>query len=246
MIIYGRNPVKEAIVAQQKIEKIYIQFGAQGPAIEEIYVAAKKNSIPISTMDKRKFIDFAKTNSIDIDSAQSVIAITPIVKFLTLEELLTKLFESNSQTLVAVDGITDPQNLGAIIRTIECSGAVGLILPESNSAPINSTVVKASAGALAHCHIAKVHSLPIALKDIVNAGFQIIGTDANSTQSYTEIDYSEPHCIIIGSEGSGMQHQVKKLCTSLVSLPLKGKVDSLNASVTAGIMLYEVLRQKSS
>lgn len=244
MILYGRNPVKEAIIANQKIEKIYIQYGSQGAGIDEIYTHAKKNHIPISTMDKRKFIDFAKTNGINIDSSQGVIAFTPLVKFLTLEELITLSFESESKTIVAVDGITDPQNLGAIIRTIECSGAIGLILPESNSSPINPTVAKASAGALAHCTIAKVHSLPIALKDIANAGFKIIGTDASSTTMYNQIDYSEPHCIIIGSEGFGMQSQVKKQCTQLVSLPLKGKVDSLNASVTAGIMLYEVLRQK--
>ncbi len=246
MVISGRNPVKEAIVAKQKIEKIYIQFGAQGPSIQDIIVFAKKNGIIISTMDKRKFIDFAKTNGVDPDSSQGVIALTPSVDFLTLEDLMTKTFESESQTIVAVDGITDPQNLGAIIRTIECSGSVGLIIPETHTAPINSTVIKASAGAIAHCNIARVHSLSVALKDLSNAGFQIIGTDASSDVSYSDFDYSQPHCLIIGSEGSGMQQNVKRQCTQLLSIPIKGKVDSLNASVTTGIILYEILRQRTN
>ena len=244
--IFGRNAVTEALNSDSGIEKIYLSFNAHGSNINRIYSLAKKNRVPVTKFDKRKFSDLEKKAGISGNS-QGVIALISQVTTLSLDELLSFAKETEKYpVIVALDGITDPQNLGAISRSVECSGASGIILPVRESAPITSTAVKTSAGAINHIKISKVNNLAYALEKCKDEGFWIAGTDMDSDKNYTDKIYDSPLIIVIGSEGKGLKPVIRKNCDFLVRIPMKGKIESLNASVSAGIILFERLRQIES
>jgi 23S rRNA (guanosine2251-2'-O)-methyltransferase len=244
--IYGKNAVVQAIESD-KVEKVFIGFGAQGASVNRIFKIAKDNGVPISKYDKRKFKDLEKKANINNNVSQNVIALAKQVQTVNIIELMDYAYnQSENPVLVALDGITDPQNLGAIARTAECVGASGLIITERNSSPINSFAVKASAGALNKIPVCRVTNLASELTNLKEHGFWIVGTDLEANSNYTDDIYKSPIIVVIGSEDKGMRPRVRKVCDHLVKIPMKGSTQSLNASVSSGVILFEIFRQKES
>lgn len=245
MYIYGRKPVEEALRANRAIEKIFFMYGAGGSAIDALRRMAKAAGIACSVMDKRKFLALERAECGGRDAAQGVIALIAPVQTLTVTQLIEQAYERTElPVLVALDGISDPHNLGAIARSAECAGLHGLIIPERRSAPLTGTAVKISAGALNFLPVAKTGSLTTALVDAHNAGFRIIGSSDKADAAYSELAYDSPAVIVIGSEGTGMQPAITQLCDILTCIPMGGKVSSLNASVAAGVIFFEIQRQR--
>lgn len=246
MHIYGRNTVLEALASQKKIEKIFIAYGTQGEAIDHIWKAARSKGVTCGTMDKRKFAALEKEIGAQSARTQGVIALVSSVDILSVTELIEHSYAlTDTPLLVALDGITDPHNLGAIARSAEGAGAQGLILPERNAAPLTGVAMKTSAGALEHLAVAKANTISLALQDVRNAGFTVIGTDDSAQHLYTEELYDNPTVLVIGNEGEGMHPAVQSKCDMLVRIPMAGRVSSLNASVSTGVVLFEIVRQRA-
>jgi len=245
--IFGRNSIIEALNSGTVLEKIFLSSGVQGPAINKIQSLAKKSGTPLVKHDKKKFSRLEKDVVDDKSNSQGVIALKQMVKTLDLEELIEKAFEADENpVLVALDEITDPHNLGAIARSVECSGCQGLILPSRNTAPLSPAAINTSAGALEHLPVAKIGNLAQTIDYLKEKGFWILGTEMNAENFYTDKLYDRPIVLVIGSEGKGMRNIISKNCDIKVKIPMKGKIDSLNASVSAGIILFEILRQKNN
>lgn len=247
MYIYGRNTIVEALTSGKKIEKIFIAYGAQGEAIDHIWQLARSSKVPCGTMDRRKFATLERDIGASGERTQGVIALSSNIEILSVNGLIEHSYAlTETPLLVALDGITDPHNLGAIARSAEGAGAQGLIVPERNSAPLTGVAVKTSSGAMEHLVVARSPTISLALQDARNAGFTIIGTDDTADHVYTEALYNDPIVLVIGNEGEGIHPSVRKLCDFLVKIPMAGRVSSLNASVSAGVLLFEILRQRSS
>lgn len=245
--IYGRNAVLEALRAQpDKISKIYTLYNIQSREISSIIATARKNKIPCVELDKSKFTALEKKVCPEGSRSQGVIALRELVESLSIGELLNTFSINNNPIIVIVDGITDPHNLGAIARTAECAGAAGIIIPERKAATITPVAIKASAGALEHLPVAYVANTNLAIQKLKDAGFWIIGTSDRAEKLYTDDIYNQPIVVIIGSEGSGIKPSVAKHCDFLVKIPMQGKISSLNASVAAGVILFEAVRQRNS
>lgn len=243
--IYGRRTVLEAIRSESTIEKIYIAYGSEGEGIEAIRSEAKKRNIPISTADKQKFGQLEKRVNADAKVVQGVIALMPVCTTISLEEAIEKAYtQTDTPVFVLLDGIHDPHNVGAIARSVSCSGAHAIIVPTQHGSPLTATAMKASAGALNYISVVKVANSSVALKDCKAAGFTLIGTDMANAQEYDKPDYNYPIVLVIGSEGIGMKHETKKLLDFSVTIPLSGNIQSLNASVAAGIILFEIHKNK--
>lgn len=242
--IYGKNAVLQGIEAD-KVEKVFIAFGAQGASINKIFKEANKNGVPVSKYDRKRFRELERSVCPGDNLSQSVIAVTKQVETLSIIEILEKAYlKTDKPLIVALDEITDPQNLGAIARSAECAGASALLLTERNSSPINSFAIKASAGALTKIPVARVTNLATELSNLKEHGFWIVGTEVDTDTNYTEKIYDSPIVLVIGSEGKGMRPRVKKVCDHLIKIPMIGSTQSLNASVSAGIILFEILRQR--
>ena len=244
--IFGRNAVLEALNSKTvNIEKIFISFSAQGDAISKIFSTAKRQKVQCVKQDNGKFNNLERTVCPKDAKSQGVIALLQLHTTIELDELIALSFENNKNPIiVALDGITDPHNLGAIARTAECAGASGLLLSERESAPVTPTAIKISAGALEHLPVAKASSFAQAFEILKENDFWIVGTDMDGDQFYYEYDFDRPVVIVIGSEGSGLRPSTKKHCDSIIKIPILGQVSSLNASVSAGVVLYEAVRRK--
>lgn len=244
--IHGRNAVIEALSKENpEIEKIYISYSAKGGAITKITKLAKKKKIQCARQDKRKFNRLEKEELPKNSKSQGVIALMRLFKLVSLEELIKIAYDKEKNpVIIALDEINDPHNLGAIARTSECAGAAGALISERKSAPITSAALKTSAGALEHLPIAKESSFPQALQKLKDEGFWIIGTDDKAEQYYYDFDFARPTVLIIGSEGKGMRPSTKKLSDISLKIPTLGKIPSLNASVSAGVILYEIAKRK--
>lgn len=241
-IISGRNPVLEALKADASIEKILLQFGVKGPVIDIIKGLAHKKKIPCVETGKEKFLGVAGDAA-----AQGVIALLSTKRYSDVEDLLAIARELKQKPfLLILDEIEDPQNLGAMIRTAECAGVHGVIIPKHHAASVNQTVSKASAGATEHMAIAKITNLAATMEQLKEAGLWMVGTDMEGGKSYDQIDYAMPLAIVIGSEGSGMRRLVKEKCDFLIRIPMFGKIQSLNASVAAALVMYEVVRSRKA
>ncbi len=240
-LIIGRKPVLEAINSGEEIEQVYILNGQHGGIIESIRIAAKKKGI------KCNLIPFEKFRSITNNpNAQGVAAKKSEQKFYQLEEIISLSKKSKYPLLLILDSIQDTHNAGAIIRTAECSGVNGIILTKHNSAPINETVVKTSAGATEHVKLCQVTNLAQALKQLKEEGFWIIGSSlSEGSRVYTEVDYKIPLALVLGNEEKGIRRLTIDNCDLLIKIPMAGKIQSLNVSVSAGIILFEILRQRS-
>ncbi len=245
MYIYGRRSVAEALKSDRELEKIFVEYGVNESGIKDIIFAARKKNIPMVVADKKKFRQLEQEAGAT-NYAQGIIALSVAYQSVEDHELFTQALEQSKQPLlVALDGINDPHNLGAIARSIVCAGAQGLLLPIRNSAPVSSAALKTAAGAFEYLPVAKTTNLGVSLERAKEAGFWIIGTDADATHSYTANLYDRPVLLIIGSEGSGLRVSTRKLCDAVISIPLQSKISSLNASVAAGVVLFEVARQRA-
>lgn len=237
--IVGRKPVLEAINSEEEIEHVYILFGQKGGIVDVIRIAAKKRGIKVNQIPADKFRIITSH-----PNAQGVAAVKPGIKFHSLESIISSSKKNKYPLLLILDSIQDPHNLGAIIRTAECGGVDGIIVTKHNSAPINQTVVKTSAGATERAKICTVPNLANVLKELKENGFWIVGSSLENSKNYTEIDYKIPVAVIVGNEEKGIRRLTAENCDFLVQIPMKGKIQSLNVSVAAGILLFEILRQR--
>ncbi len=237
-IVAGRNAVLELLKSDKDINKLFIEKGEKHGSINEIIAKAKENKIVIVEVDKNKLDQMAENN-------QGVIAIVPPFNYCEVEDIIKSAKEKNEDPFVLIlDGIEDPHNLGSIIRTAETAGVHGIIIPKRRSVAVNSTVVKVSTGATAYVKIARVNNINDTIRKLKNEGLWIIGTDGDANTVYYNQDLKGPIAIIIGSEGAGMNRLVKENADILVKIPMKGNITSLNASVSAGIVIYEAVKQR--
>ena len=238
--VEGKNAVMEALKAGRPLDKIYIARGEQDKALRFIAQKGKAAGAVISEVDRRKLDAMSVTHA-----HQGVIAVAAVREYSTVADILAIAAERGEAPLVVVcDEISDPHNLGAIIRTAECAGAHGVVIPKHRSAGVTAVVEKTSAGAVEHVAVARVGNLAGALKELQGAGVWIFGTAADGDRSLWEADLKGPAALIIGSEGSGMSRLTRDSCDFLVSIPLRGTVSSLNASNAAAVVLYEAVRQR--
>ena len=240
-IVIGRNSILELIKSGKDINKLYIQKGNRHGSINEIISRARENKIVIKEVEKNKLDEMCENQN-----HQGVIATVPPFEYSDIDDILNLAKQKNEDPFIVIlDEIEDPHNLGSIIRTAECAGAHGVIIPKRRSAEVNSTVNKTSAGAVQYVKVARVNNLNDTIKYLKENDVWIYGTDAGAKSYYNEQNYKGGVAIVIGSEGYGMNKLVAKNCDFLVKIPMKGKVNSLNASVSAAIMMYEVLNQRS-
>ena len=240
--VEGRNSVLELLESGKDINKIYITRGEKHGSINKIIAKARKRKIIIVEKDKRQMQEIAQT-----ENYQGVIAIVPPFEYCEIEDILEEAKSKNEDPFVLIlDGIEDPHNLGSIIRTAETAGVHGIIIPKRRAVAVNSTVNKTSAGAVEHMKIARVNNISESINKLKEAGLWICGTDINTKTYYYDQDLTGPIGIVIGNEGQGISEKVKKNCDFLVKIPMKGKVTSLNASVSTGIIIYEALKQREN
>jgi len=241
-LIEGRNAVIEALRAGTSIDKIYLQKGETDKTLGHIASTARAAGIVVVDADKRKLDFMSRTHA-----HQGVIALASVREYVSVEDILNIAHSKDENPLIVVcDEISDPHNLGAIIRTAECAGAHGVIIPKRRSAGLTSIVGKTSAGAVSYMPVARVPNIPALLKDLQKAGVWVFGTAAEGTTDLYAADLKGPAAIVIGSEGDGMTRLAREGCDFLVSIPMKGHISSLNASAAAAILLYEAVRQRIS
>lgn len=239
--IEGKNAVMEALKAGRTIDKVYIVRGEADKSLKFIASKAKAAGAVVSEVDRRKLDFMSETHA-----HQGVIAIAAVREYSTVEEILSIAAERGEEPLVVIcDEISDPHNLGAIIRTAECAGAHGIIIPKHRSAGITAVVEKTSAGAVEHMAVARVANINAAIEKLKDAGVWVFGTAADADTGLWQADLKGAAAIVIGSEGDGMSRLVAENCDFKVSIPMSGRVSSLNASAAAAIMLYEAVRQRS-
>lgn len=239
--IEGRNAVIELLESNRDINKIFIANGEKHGSINKIITMAKQRKIVIVEVDKNKLHKMAQT-----DNPQGVIALVPPFNYCEIEEIIQQAKDNNEDAFILIlDGIEDPHNLGSIIRTAETAGVHGIIIPKRRSATVNSTVSKVSAGAVQHMKIARVNNINDTIQDLKKQGIWVCGTDIETKQIYYNQDLTGPIAIVIGSEGFGISRLVKQNCDFLVKIPMKGKVNSLNAAVSTGIIVYEAVKQRN-
>lgn len=237
--IIGRNPVLEAIRSGRSIDKILVKKGKYEGSIVPIIKKAKENGIIIQEADKAK-LDAAAEGG----SHQGVIAYVSAYEYSDVNGILNAARDKGEPPFVIIcDKITDPHNLGAIIRTANCVGAHGVIIPKRNSVGLNSTVAKASAGAVEYMRVAKVTNIVSAIEDLKKEGLWITAADMDGEEMYN-IDLKGAAGLVIGSEGEGVSRLVREKCDFIASIPMAGEINSLNASVAAGVLMYEALRQR--
>ena len=240
MIITGRKPVLESLNSDASISKIYIQFGNRGDVVEQIKSLAKQKNIPVSEISPSKLIEIAGRGE-----TQGIAALREDLKLSSLDQILAKTKEKKNPVLVLLDMIQDPHNLGAIMRTAEAAGVDGILITKNNSAPLNQTVVKASAGAVEHLDICLIDNLVNSLKVLKENGYWVVGSTLEGAQSHTSIDFNMPVVLIVGNEEKGIRHLTARNCDFLVKIPMIGKINSLNVSVATGVLLFEIVRQRA-
>lgn len=239
-IIEGRNAVVEALRAQMEIDKIFILKGETDGVLGHIASTARERGIVVVDADRRKLDHMSRTHS-----HQGVIAQCAVRAYASVEDILNAAREKGEPPLIVVcDELTDPHNLGAVIRTADAAGAHGVIIPKRRSAGLNATVGKTSAGAVSHVPVARVANLTAVLKELKEQGVWVFGAAAEGTTSLYSADLKNAAAIVIGSEGDGMGRLVSETCDFIVSIPMKGKINSLNASAAAAVLLYEAVRQR--
>ena len=238
--IEGRNSVIELLESKKDINKIFVTKGERHGSINKILAMAKERNVIIVEKDKKQMEQMAQT-----PNHQGVIAIVPPFEYCEIEDILENAKIKNEDPFVLIlDGIEDPHNLGSIIRTAETAGVHGIIIPKRRAASVNSTVSKVSAGAVEHIKISRVTNISDSIQKLKDNGLWICGTDIDAKNYYYDQDLKGPLGIVIGNEGQGMSEKVKKNCDFLVKIPMKGKVTSLNASVSTGIVVYEAVKQR--
>jgi len=237
--ICGRNPVLEVLKTDKEVDKLYILKGELQGSINKIIGIAKDRNIIMQQVDKNK-LDFLSDGNIH----QGVVALVTSYEYSTIDEILNKAKEKNQPPFIIIlDELEDPHNLGSIIRTAECAGVHGIIIPKRRSAQVNQTVYKSSAGAVEHMLVAKITNITNTIEELKDKGLWIYGADIDGKEYHFNTSLKGPIAIVIGNEGKGLSRLVKEKCDVLVKIPMQGQISSLNASNAAAILIYEVVRQ---
>jgi len=232
-VLVGIHPVGEALRSGRSFDRVLIARGAGGPRLQEIIDLAKERSVPLR-FEPREALDRVSHGA----THQGVVALGAAHGYAELDRVLP-----NARLLIVLDGVEDPHNLGAIIRTAQAAGAGAVLVPERRAAGLTETVAKAAAGALEHLPVVRVVNVSQTLDDLKKRGFWIYGLDERGGQLYTEAEYSDPTVFVLGGEGHGLHHLVKQHCDQLVRIPMAGVISSLNVSVAAGVVLFEWRRR---
>ena len=244
-LLYGVNPIIEALRADRLPDQITIAEGARDERLRELLELARQRGITVRHA-RRSDLDREAGNT----HHQGVIARVAAPQYADADDLLEALAAQVGQQpeplALILDGIEDPRNLGAILRTAECAGAAGVFIPERRAVGLNETVAKASAGAVEHLPVARVTNLSVLIRQLKERNVWVVGTDGDAAMNYTDWDWNRPSAIVLGAEGVGLHRLVRENCDALVSIPVLGKIKSLNVSVAAAIILYEALRQRAS
>ena len=236
----GRNALTEALKAGRAIDKVFIAEGDTARGLQRLAAQAKEAGAVIVPVDRRK-LDFMSTTH----SHQGVIALAAAHEYFTIDDILQEAADRGEAPLIVIcDELSDPHNLGAIMRSAECAGAHGVIIPKRRSVGLTATVAKASAGAMEYMKVARVTNINNAIAELKQKGVWVFGTAAEGSVPMYKVDLSGPAAIVIGNEGDGMSQLVRKNCDALVHIPMKGQISSLNASAAASILLYEAVRQR--
>lgn len=239
-IIMGRNPVLEALKSERDINKIMIAEGSQKGSMQQIIAIANERKVFLQFVPKKKIDQMVEGNH------QGVVAQVAAYQYAELDDLFALATKRNEAPFFLIlDELEDPHNLGSIMRTADATGAHGIIIPKRRAVGLTSTVAKASTGAIEYIPVARVTNLSRTVEELKERGLWIVGTDAKGSDDYRNLDGNMPIGIIIGSEGKGMSRILKEKCDFLIHMPMVGKVTSLNASVAAGLLMYEVYRKRN-
>lgn len=239
-VLYGLHPVEEAIRSgARQLDHVSVARERRDDRLERLIQLCRTAGIRVSLEPRDQLTRIAKT-----DMHQGVLALVKERQFLSIEDLLTPKEEGQHRFFLALDGIEDPHNLGALLRTADGAGVDGVILPERRSAPVTATVAKTSAGASEHVRIARVTNLVRALEQMKQKHVWVLGLDERGTPDYTEYDFKTDCVLVLGREGAGLHDLVKKTCDHLLRIPMAGQVSSLNVSVAGAVVMYEAMRQR--
>ena len=237
-LIFGIRPVVEAIEAGREIEKLYIRKGAEGPLMLALKDLCMRHRL------RWQEVPVEKLNRLTRGNHQGVVAQTAAIAYVELADILERVPDDETPLVVVFDGVTDVRNFGAIARSAECAGAHGLIAPLKNSAPVNAEAIRASAGALTTIPVCRVGSIRNTLKTLQAEGFQVVAATEKSRKLLYDADLRRPTALVMGAEETGISKEVLKLCDERLAIPLIGRIESLNVSAAAAVMLFEVVRQR--
>ena len=238
--VEGKNPVFEAIRSGRPLNKLFVEKNSEDIFISRIIAMAREKDIPIQYLERSKLDSISQTRA-----HQGVILEVAAREYADFDDLLKMAADKGEKPfLLVLDGITDTNNLGSIIRSAECAGVHGIILPKRRSAALNATVAKVAAGALEYIPVARVTNLVQALRTLKNEGLWIIGADMEGAENYHKADLTGPCALVIGSEGEGLSRLVRNECDLMVRIPMKGKISSLNAGVAAALIMFEIAHQR--
>ena len=236
----GRNALTEALRSGRTIDKVFIASGETDKGLQRLAAQAKEAGAVVVPVDRRKLDAMSTTHA-----HQGVIALAAAKEYCTIDDILQEAADRGEEPLIVIcDELSDPHNLGAILRSAECAGAHGVIIPKRRSVGLTATVAKASAGAVEYMKVARVTNINAAIEELKQKGVWIFGTAAEGSVVMYEANLTIPAAIVIGSEGDGMSRLVRKNCDVMVHIPMKGQVSSLNASAAASLLLYEAVRQR--
>ena len=238
--IYGSNPVLEALNSDREVDKLFVQEGVRHSRLAQIVAAAKKRGIRYQTVSKQKLDELSEGGN-----HQGVLVFAAMHEYVGVDDILRLAEEKGEKPLVIIaEGLTDPHNLGSIIRTANAAGAHGIIIPKNRSVGLTSTVAKVSAGAIEHTMVARCTNISSCIEDLKKKGLWIVGAALEGSMPIYDCDMKGATGIVIGSEGEGISRLAREKCDFLVRIPMLGKTESLNASVAAGVMMYEAVRQR--
>ena len=237
-LIFGIRPVVEAIEAGREIEKLYIRKGAEGQLMTELRDLCLRHRVRVQEVPVEKLNRLVRGNH------QGVVAQIAAIAYVQLDDILERVPDDETPLVVVFDGVTDVRNFGAIARSAECAGAHGLIAPLKNSAPVNAEAIRASAGALTTTPVCRVGSIRNTLKTLQAEGFQVVAATEKSRKLLYDADLRRPTALVMGAEETGISKEVLKLCDERLAIPLIGRIESLNVSAAAAVMLFEVVRQR--
>jgi len=238
-VVFGIHPIMEAINSGKEIDKILVQKGLRNPAISALVKAANEHKVPM------QYVPLEKINRLTTKNHQGVVCIMSSVEYQDIENILPMVYEKGEVPLILIlDRITDVRNFGAIARTVECAGIQAVIIPLKNSAQINADAVKTSSGAIHNINICRVSSLLNAVKILKNNGLQIIACTEKTNETIYDVSFKTPTAIILGSEEDGISMELLAKADYCAKIPLMGEIESLNASVAAGVIVYEAVRQR--
>ena len=237
--IFGLRPVIEAIEAGKEIDKLLLSKSLTGDLSKELLDCAREHGVLVQRVPVQRIDRITRKNH------QGVLAMLSAVTYHSLDSLIPSLYEEGVNPFVVVlDGVTDVRNFGAIARTCECAGVNAVVIPERNSVIVNADAVKTSAGALNYLPVCRERNLVAAVKMLRDSGFKVVGTSDRNSSNYTICDYTGPVALVLGSEDTGISPEIMRLCDTRVVIPEFGQINSLNVSVAAGVMIYEVVRQR--